>query len=257
NPYLLFNESVVNVAKAEAEAVVFPISKAVTSADFIPKLMGLSHKGTFTSACGLLIYRGTGMDDRHIGNAFICEPAQNLVQRQIVEPEGVTFKSHLPYENREFLSSTDTWFNPVFLGEGPEGALYLADMHRKVIDHPSYVPEEARGGLDFESGKDKGRIYRIVTEEFEQREVAMDYPISSSSESSALVQGLASKEEWVRATAHRLLLQRKEGFDVGALEELAQNADLPESRVRALWLLRTLNQLNQEVLEQAMVDQHA
>src|SRR5690606_6585516 len=98
---------------------------------------------------------------------------------------------------------------------------------------------------------------RIVTEEFEQREVAMDYPISSSSESSALVQALASKEEWVRATAHRLLLQRKEGFDVGALEELAQNADLPESRVRALWLLRTLNQLNQEVLEQAMVDQHA
>lgn len=257
NPHLLFNESIENVAKAEADATVFPISNAVTSADFIPKLIGLSHKGTFTSACGLLVYQGTGLGHEHVGNAFICEPAQNLVQRQIVEPDGVTFKSHLPYENREFLSSTDTWFNPVFLGEGPEGALYLADMHRKVIDHPSYVPEEARGGLDFESGKDKGRIYRIVAEDFEQRKLTTDFPISSSSESPALVQALASKEEWVRATAHRLLLQRKEGFDVSALEELAEKAALPESRVRALWLLQHANRMNPELLEIAMKDQHA
>lgn len=256
NSHLLFNESTENVAKAEAEAVVFPISNAVTSADFIPKLIGLSHKGTFTSACGLLVYQGTRLGHEHMGNAFICEPAQNLVQRQIVEPDGVTFKSHLPYENREFLSSSDTWFNPVFLGEGPEGALYLADMHRKVIDHPSYVPEEARGGLDFESGKDKGRIYRIVAEDFEQGKVTTDYPISSSSESSALVQAMASKEEWVRATAHRLLLQRKEGFDVGALEELAEKAAVPETRVRALWLLQSFNQLKPELLEIAMRDQH-
>src|SRR5690606_8065870 len=243
NPHLLFNESIENVAKAEADATVFPISNAVTSADFIPKLIGLSHKGTFTSACGLLVYQGTGLGHEHVGNAFICEPAQNLVQRQIVEPDGVTFKSHLPYENREFLSSTDTWFNPVFLGEGPDGALYLADMYRKVIDHPSYVPEEAREGLDFESGKDKGRLYRIVAEDFEQGELTMDYPISSSSDSPTLVQALASKEEWVRATAHRLLLQRKEGFEVAALEEIAKQAALAESRVRALWLLQSLNHL--------------
>jgi len=257
NPHLLFNESTENVAKAEAEAVVFPVSNAVTSADFIPKLIGLSHKGTFTSACGLLVYQGTGLGHEHVGNAFICEPAQNLVQRQIVEPDGVTFKSHLPYEGREFLSSTDTWFNPVFLGEGPEGALYLADMHRKVIDHPSYVPEEAREGLDFESGKDKGRIYRIVSEDFEQGKVTIDYPVSSSSESPALVQALASREEWVRATAHRLLLQRKGGVEVKSLEEVAVNAALPESRVRALWLLRSFNQLSPELLEITMQDPHA
>ena len=256
NPHLLFNESTENVAKAEADAIVFPISNAVTSADFIPKLIGLSHKGTFTSACGLLVYQGTGLGHDHVGNAFICEPAQNLVQRQMVEPDGVTFKSRLPYEDREFLSSTDTWFNPVFLGEGPEGALYLADMYRKVIDHPSYVPEEARGGLDFESGKDKGRIYRIVGEDFEQGKV-VGSPISSSSEPLALVQALASKEEWVRATAHRMLLERKKDFEVTGLEEIAEKAELPESRVRALWLLQSLSQLNSEILKKAMKDQHA
>src|SRR5690606_38087166 len=166
NPHLLFNETIENVAKAEAEATVFPISNAVTSADFIPNLMGRSHKGTFTSACGLVIYNGTGLGHSHQGNVFICEPAQNLVQRQVLEEEGVTFRSELPYEGREFLASTDTWFNPVFLTHGPGGALYLADMYRKVIDHPSYVPEEARGRLDFESGKTKGRIYRIVKDDY-------------------------------------------------------------------------------------------
>lgn len=257
NPHLLFNETIENVAKAEAEAVVFPISNAVTSADFIPKLIGLSHKGTFTSACGLLVYNGGGLSHKHIGNAFICEPAQNLVQRQIVRPEGVTFKSELPYEGREFLASTDTWFNPVFLGVGPEGALYLADMHRKVIDHPSYVPEEARQNLDFESGKDEGRIYRIVREDFEQGKVAPDFPVSSASTTEELVEALASDEEWIRSTAHRMLLERRDASGARDLRSLAEKAKLPESRVKALWLLQSLGQLDAAVLEAAIKDENA
>src|SRR5690606_1000006 len=52
NKNLLFNETVQNVSKVEAEAVVYPVSRAVTSADFIPKLIGRSHAGTFTAASG-------------------------------------------------------------------------------------------------------------------------------------------------------------------------------------------------------------
>src|SRR5690606_33332181 len=94
-------------------------------------------------------------------NVFICESAQNLVQRQVMEPDGVSFRSKPAYEGHEFLASRDEWFRPVFLGPGPGGGLYIADMYRKVIDHPSYVPEEMRDKLDFESGKDKGRVYRV------------------------------------------------------------------------------------------------
>lgn len=256
NSNLLFNESIENVAKAEAEATVFPISTAVTSADFIPKLIGLSHKGTFTSACGLLVYDGTALGHDHVGDAFICEPAQNLVQRQIVHPEGVTFRSELPYEGREFLASTDTWFNPVFLGHGPEGALYLADMHRKVIDHPSYVPEEARGDLDFESGKNAGRIYRIVKNDFKQKDVVYDFPLNSSSSVESLVDALKSKEEWTRATAHRLLLERNDVSVAESLRPIAERAEHPESRVRALWLLHTLGELEAGTLENAIKDEN-
>src|SRR5690606_11451668 len=149
NPYLPYNQTVKNVSKVAADAVVFPLSNAVTTADFIPRLMGQSHKGTFTAASSTYIYYGKGLPADHQGNAYIAESAQKLVQRQIVQPEGAAFRSDLAYEDREFLASEDEWFRPVYVNNGPEDALYVVDMHRKVIDHPSYVPEEVRDKLDF------------------------------------------------------------------------------------------------------------
>lgn len=256
NKNLLFTETTQNVSKVDAEAVVFPISNAVTSADFIPTLIGRSHAGTFTSASGVLIFKGTGLTPEHRGNAFICESAQNLVQRQVVQPDGVSFRSELVYEGREFLASTDEWFRPVFLGHGPDGGLYVADMHRKVIDHPSYVPEEARGNLDFESGKTDGRIYRVVRKDFKEvSSDAMRFGPSPSLEK--LVGSLDSPEEWIRETAHRLLLEADDASAVPAVKRLALNADLPETRTRALWLLKSLGGLDVETLQTALKDKVA
>ncbi len=253
NPLLPFSETYQNVSKVEADAVVYPISGAVVTAEFIPKLMGLSHTGTFTSACGLLIFNGTGLTPAHKGNAFICEPAQNLVQRQVMTPDGPSFTSSLPYKGKEFLASTDEWFRPVFLNHGPDGALYLADMYRKVIDHPSYVPEEARGGLDFESGKTDGRIYRIVKRDF--KGTAMPARTKSAfTTDDALLKSLKSANEWERETAFRLLLEKKNSAAAGALKQVAKTAPLPESRTKALWLLHALGSLDTPTLEAALRD---
>ncbi|WP_215242378.1 PVC-type heme-binding CxxCH protein [Dyadobacter helix] len=254
NPYLLFTETIENVSKVEAEAAVFPISGAITSADFIPRLIGLSHTGTFTSASGVMMYNGTGLTAAHRGNVFICESAQNLVQRQIVSPKGVSFQSELPYKGREFLSSTDEWFRPVFLQHGPEGALYIADMHRKVIDHPSYVPEEARGGLDFESGKTDGRIYRVIRESFKDKS-----PVGLASFGSVkqLVSALQSPEEWERQTAHRLLLENRDQAAVPFLKQAVISSKFPESRLRALWILESYKASDPKTLQVALADKDA
>ncbi len=257
NPHLLFNQTIQDVASSEAAATVYPISQSVTTADFIPKLMGRSHKGTFTSACGPVIYNGTALKDEHLGNAFICEPAQNLVQRQVISPENVSFRSSPAYENREFLASADSWFNPVFLSHGPGGALYLADMHRRVIDHPSYVPESARAGLDFESGKDKGRIYRITKKDFIQNRNPGKNFMGSLSGKQNLVNLLASEEEWERSTAHRLLLERSDKSTVPLLSNMATNGKRAEGRARALWLLYGLEALDIPLLQEAIRDKEA
>ncbi len=254
NSSLLFNESVQNVSKTEAEAVVYPISHSVTSADFIPKLIGRSHAGTFTAASGLLAFNGTALSPAHQGNIFICESAQNLVQRQIVSSSGVSFSSKIPYEGKEFLSSTDEWFRPVFLQHGPEGALYLADMHRKVIDHPAYIPAEARPGLDWESGKTDGRIYRIVRNDFKDNPAALSARLNSKSSIAEIVAVLSSPEEWERATAHRLLIEKNDALAVMPLRKIAFESVYPESRARALWILNFLNALDAVSIRKAMSD---
>ena len=254
NSNLLFNESVQNVSKVEAEAVVYPVSHSVTSADFIPKLIGRSHAGTFTAASGLLVYNGTALSPAHQGNVFICESAQNLVQRQVMKPDGVSFRTELPYTEREFVSSTDEWFRPVSLQHGPEGALYIVDMYRKVIDHPSYVPEEARGGLDWESGKTDGRIYRVVRESFKDSEANNRPKLSSRSSIAQLVAALSSAEEWDRSTAHRLLLERRDIASAALLRKTAAESVRPEGRTRALWLLHSQGALEIATEKIALTD---
>jgi putative membrane-bound dehydrogenase-like protein len=235
NPHFAFSETMQEVSTVQAEAKVRPLSRASITADFMPKLMGAPHTGTFTSACGLTIFGGTGLTPAHVGEAFICEPAQNLVQRQTLRAEGATFRAEARWEGGgEFLASTDVWFRPVFAAGGPDGALYIADMYRREIDHPRYVPEESRGLLDFESGKDRGRIWRVVRAgpRSEAKPPALD----------DLVAGLESPDEWWRARAQRLIVERQAKELVPAIEKIVAQSKLAESRTRALWTLRGLDE---------------
>ena len=151
NSHFAFTETVENVVPVAAR--VYPISPDTTAATYIPSLINQQHTGTYTSASGICI-RG--------GSAFICEPAQNLVQRQRLRPSGATFLAEHPTPGRDFLASPDQWFRPVHAIVGPDGALYVCDMVRQYIDHPRYLPEPIRGKLPFRAGTDKGRIWRVV-----------------------------------------------------------------------------------------------
>jgi len=248
NPALLFTETHQNASDVEANAKVFPISGAITTAEFIPKLIGLSHTGTFTSACGLLVYNGSRMSEQHKGNVFICEPAQNLVQRQVMKPNGPGFRSELAYDHKEFLASKDEWFRPVFLNHGPDGSLYLADMYRKVIDHPSYVPAEARHLLDFESGKDLGRLYRIYQK---GKPAAARLSFKTSSE---VLNALNADNQWARETAFRIILESKDAAYRTGLERMVSTSQKAETRAAALWLLKHLGALDEDLLRKGAVD---
>ena len=50
----------------------------------------------------------------------------------------------------------------------PDGTLYILDMYREVIEHPASLPPIIKKHLDLTSGRDRGRIYRVVPEGFKQ-----------------------------------------------------------------------------------------
>ena len=254
NAHLAFSRTMHEVSAAGAQATVWPIAADMTTASFHPSLINAPHAGTFTAASGVHIHRGDALPASHGESVFICESAQNLVQRQIRSPDGVTFTSRPARAGREFLASRDGWFRPVFAANGPDGALYVVDMYRKFIDHPQYVPEASRPLLDFEAGKDRGRIYRIVGRDWQRDRKPVDLGRMNADE---LTTALDHPNAWWRETAQRLLVERRDPRASTPLRAAARRGRREATRIHALWTLDGLGALDAADLATALRDPHA
>ncbi len=253
NPHLAFSGTVEDVSTVGAHAAVWPTSGDTTTASFIPSLMSTPHAGTFTAASGVHIHRGDALPAHHRDSIFICESAQNLVQRQVRSSNGVTFTSRPAQTGRDFLSSRDTWFRPVFAANGPDGALYIVDMYRKIIDHPQYVPEQSRTLLDFEAGKERGRIFRLVARDWKADRKPIDLGRMSAGE---LSRTLEHPNAWWRETAQRLIVERRDRSAIPLLRTIAQDGRSEVARIHALWTLDGLGGLDTADIAVALQDRH-
>ncbi len=234
------------VALSGEKSRVFPLIAAWTTSNL--------HAGQFTAACGVHLFRGDALPDEYRGNAFTCEPTGSLVHREILEPTGATFTSHVATEGREFLASTDPWFKPVNMEDGPDGALYVVDMYRAVIEHPQFMPDELKNRPDLRLGDDRGRIYRIVAKGVQ---VLRERPELSQANDDQLVFQFDRRNAWWRETAARLLLERqgrgeKSELSPSAMQALNLKLARPSddfTRIHTLWTLAQLGKLPEKVLE--------
>jgi putative membrane-bound dehydrogenase-like protein len=203
NPYLAVPDVAQDVSPPAEKSHIYPISRAWTTSNL--------HAGQFTAACGLLIYRGDALPARdYYGNSFVCEPTGNLVHRDILEPDGPTFKSHYAREGVEFLASPDDWFRPVDLANGPDGALYVVDMYRAVIEHPDWVPAELKNRPDLYDGSDRGRIYRITAKQAKIGPSRCGKLNLASLPVAELAKTIEHPNAWHRETAARLIFERQD-----------------------------------------------
>jgi putative membrane-bound dehydrogenase-like protein len=200
NPYLSSSTTVESIPVHGAASPVFALSEARTTA--------YAHAGTFTAACGISVYRGTALPEAYHENYFVCDPTGALVHRDVIEPRGAGLTARRARDEAEYLASPDNWFRPVFLTNGPDGAQYLCDMYRETIEHPVYLPKEVVEVTDFESGDDRGRIYRITGAD---GSIATVTGLKDTTPD-ALVALLSHGDGWKRDTAHRLLLDMPEAL---------------------------------------------
>ncbi len=132
-----------------------------------------------TSANSPTPYRDDLFGPHFATSLFVSEPVHNLVHRMVLEPDGATYRGvRAPDEaDREFLASSDNWFRPTQLKTGPDGALWVADMYRAVIEHPEWIPADVQKKLDLRAGSEEGRIYRVYPG---RPEAAADPPARSA-----------------------------------------------------------------------------
>ena len=240
NPNLAFSETVQDCHERDVKTGLrgggngvrlHPISSNITTAD--------SHAGSFSAACGVHVWRGGAIGPAYDGRVFSCDPTGNLVHVDRMEDRGATFSATPLFGDREFMASRDDWFRPVYVASGPDGAFYVADMYRLVIEHPDYLPQEVRKRTDFESGKAMGRIWRVRTSGAKLVNPAF------SSEAEKL-KALTGGKGWPRDTAYRLLLEKP--VPARTLREALGHTD-SAGTTALLHLLAARGELDSEALQ--------
>lgn len=209
--------------------------------------------GFFTSATGVTIYRGTAYPPEYRGNAFIGDVGGNLVHRKTLTENGATFLAKRADAGVEFLASTDNWFRPVNFTNTPNGTLLILDMYRETIEHPASIPEPIKKHLDLTSGKDRGRLYEVMSDGFRRR----PRPSLSKAPTAELVKLLADPDAWWRETAQRLLIEREDAKAIPGLKALADERPSALGRAHALWTLGVLGGLDDDLVIAAIKDPEA
>jgi putative membrane-bound dehydrogenase-like protein len=192
---------------------------------------------TVTAACGLGIYRDDLLGPEYRGNAFICEPVNLVVTRVVMDPDGATFKGRRADDekDREFLASTDNWFRPVQAVTGPDGALWVVDMYRHVIEHPRWIPPQDAAKLDLRAGAGMGRIYRVRPKDQPLRR----WVSTANADGFDLYSGKGGPNGWLRdmaAQLHWWADHRAAGFGTDPAPHIAAEPKCPSGRRHETWV---------------------
>lgn len=209
---------------------------------------------TFTAACAPQVYRGDLLPGLR-GEVFVAEPSGNLIKRITLNRSADLLSGINAYDGTEFIASTDERFRPVNLADGPDGALYVVDMYRGIIQHRIYLTSFLRKQIEsrgLAEGLGMGRIYRVIPEVGSKRPEAFDLAKETTPQ---LIAHLSSPIGWWRDTAQRLLVERRDPAAIPLLRKLATNSDAPAlARLHALWGLEGLGGLDQAILISSLGD---
>jgi len=189
-----------------------------------------------TSTCGAAIYRGDAFPIEYRGNAFIPEPSSNLVKRVTISEKDGVLTGADACVGKEFLTSTDERFRPVMMANGPDGALYVVDLYRGMLQHPAFLTHYLIANIKarhLELPVTGGRIWRIV-----RYDKTSPRATKIPTETVARIKLLTHANGWVRDTAQRVLVESADAAAAAPLRALLADNNAPAvARLHALWTL--------------------
>lgn len=210
--------------------------------------------GTMTSGSGLTAYLAHDFPAPYnTGVTFIAEPVSNLVHVDVLRDSGLSYVAGRVFPNKEFFTSTDAWSRPVNMYVGPDGALYILDYYRRVIESPEWMSEEAIKEGNLYDGTDKGRIYRVSTTDGKKADWMKGLQLGDAA-SEDLVAQLSNPNYWWRINAQRLLVHRADKNVIPDLVKMVTSGASEMGRLHALWTLEGMDALPAELIQKALKD---
>ena len=244
NPTLLVEDASEYIPDHGNNCEVYPITVN-------PENQLLTGRGIVTSSCGVTWYQGGLFPDSFNNITFIAEPVSNIVHADRINEKGATFSASRVYQQKEFLASKDGWFRPVQFYIGPDGALYVIDYYRQIIEHPEWMSEEVNKSGALYNGADKGRIYRVTPEATTKMNWSGKINLGKAS-TEELVRTLTSNNIWWRRNAQRLLMDRKDNKTIELVRHLLDTTSSSTATVHALWILEGFHSIDQATLTKAL-----
>ena len=197
----------------------------------------------FTAACGPVIFNSTLFGPDYYGNAFVAEPSANLIKRNILNNDGNMVTGKQAYIGREFLSSTDERFRPVNLQTGPDGALYIVDFYRGIIQHKTYLTPYLRSEIkarNLTQPLNYGRIYKVMPKGKKAGGVKIP------KDPTKLIALLSDPNGWVRNKVQQILVDGKDKSLALPLRQLLNSSSNNLAKIHALWTLEGLGVLGKD-----------
>jgi mono/diheme cytochrome c family protein len=205
-----------------------------------------------TAACGPLVYRGGTFPNDYNQNVFVCVPEANLIKRNILSFKGDSVLANQAWQGKEFLAAVDEGFRPVSLSNGPNGSLYIVDMHRGVLGHHAYLSPYLRKKakeMQLDTIVNYGRILKVD----DLNMIPSKIPDWESLSGSELVVLLKHSNGWIRDRAQHYLVYKQQKGAVPELEQLTIDNQNPITQIHALHTLNGLDALSYDLLK-AVVD---
>ncbi|WP_405410146.1 c-type cytochrome [Maribacter sp. Asnod1-A12] len=205
-----------------------------------------------TAACSPLVYRGGNFTAAYDENVFVCIPEGNLIKRTLLTFTGDSVKAEQAWQDKEFITSTDEGFRPVSLKNGPDGSMYVVDMHRGMIGHHAYMSPYLRDNVkvkELDTIVNFGRILKVSHENTTSNKLS-DFNTLNGSE---LVSLLKSDNGWIRDRAQHFLVYKEFKNSIEEVKEIALNRDYQWSQIHALYVLEGWNELSFEFLTEVII----
>jgi putative membrane-bound dehydrogenase-like protein len=238
-------EGIASISDHDDMARIFPVSEPETRPNH-PE-----QSGHFSAAGGMGLAAVAGLPGDVSKSVFVCDVVGHVVHRDVLVDDGPIFlaKRSATERTNEFFAARDPALRPVGMELGPDGAFYLLDMQRDVIEHPDYIPARTMTNLDVRAGHDRGRIYRLKPKNAGQPRPPNLYALSSPQ----LVDLLGHSNQWWRMTAQRLLVERRDTNTLPSLKARLASTN-PRERLHVLWTIHGLQRLDESLLGPALRD---